>query len=128
MLARKVKEDQGNFGSPGPGVTAYVLGSDRGGKFFPSFPNLCYHRALSHICKEDALCRAIRHRAGLVLTPARERMVLSLRMTVPQFSKSVSPPGARGRSETLVFSYGIFLSTQEVNEWRCRRHEFRSDL
>ena len=63
---------------------------------------------------------------GLVLAPAREHMVL--RMTVPLFSKSVFPPGARGRSETLVFSYGIFLSTQEVNEWRCHRHESRSDL
>jgi hypothetical protein len=61
-----------------------------------------------------------------VLTPAREHMVL--RMTVPLFSKSVFPPGARGRSETLVFSDGIFLSTQEVNEWRCHRHESRSDL
>ena len=51
-----------------------------------------------------------------------------LRMTVPLFSKSVSAQGARGRTETLIFSEGIFLSTQEVNEWRCHRHESRSDL
>lgn len=33
---------------------------------------------------------------------------------------------AWGRSGMLV--HGIFSSTQEVNEWRCRRHESRSDL
>jgi hypothetical protein len=51
-----------------------------------------------------------------------------LRMTVLLFSRSVLPPVERGRSETLFFPYGIFSSTQEVNEWRFHRHEYRSDL
>src|SRR4029077_17776564 len=102
-----------------------MFSEDRGGKFFPCFRNLCYHRPLSHM-RRRCFVSGDPTSSGLVLTPARERMVL--RMTVALFSKSVFALGARGRGETLVFSYGIFLSTQEVNEWRCRRHESRSDL
>ena len=46
MLARKLKEDQGDFRSAAPTVTAQVLGRDGGGEILHSAPNLCYYRPL----------------------------------------------------------------------------------
>ena len=61
---------------------------------------------------------------GVRLTGPKESVVL--RIVVLQ--KLLLPLGQRGRSETLVFLYGIFSSTQEAYEWRCPRHETDPNL
>src|SRR6267142_2171426 len=113
MLARKPKEDQGNFGSPGPGVTAHVLGRQRRGILPKLSKSLLPSTAQSYAKKMLCVGRSDIGRA----CPYSSKRTDGLKNDWPLFSKSVFPPGARGRSETLVFSYGIFLSTQEVNKW-----------
>src|SRR6266436_7339234 len=101
-----------------------MFSEDRGGKFFPSFPNLCYHRPLGHM-QTKMLCVG-RSDIGRAC-PYSSKTTHGLKNDCASVLEVVFPLGARGRGETLVFSYGIFLSTQEVNEWRCHRHESRSD-
>lgn len=67
MLARKLKEDQGNFSSPGPAVTAHALRRDRVGNSF-QLSQISVTIIRSVISHEEAVSRAIRHGVGFVFT------------------------------------------------------------
>ena len=54
----------------------------------------------------------------------------SLRTVKPVLVIEDGLPPVHGeqRDFVFIFLYGIFSLTQEVSEWRCHRHEYRSDL
>jgi hypothetical protein len=47
---------------------------------------------------------------------------------VPLFKCLVMPLCIGAAARVSIFLHGIFSLTQEVNEWRFHRHEYRSDL
>ena len=98
MLARKLKEDQGNFRSPERAVTEHVLGRTQV-EILPSFPNLCYHRPLSAI-EPRRFESGDPTPGGARLHWTKRRMVLG--MAVP-LSRSRSAPSVWGARETFVF-------------------------
>src|SRR5260370_37727516 len=100
MLARKLKEDQGNFRSPGRAVTEHVLGRTQV-EILPSLPNLCYHRPLSAI-EPRRLESGDPTLGGPLLPWTKRRMVLGM---VGPLARSPCAPRVCGAGEAVGFLY-----------------------
>src|SRR5260370_8001688 len=98
MLARKLKEDQGNFRSPGRAVTEHVLGRTQV-EILPSLPNLCYHRPLSAI-EPRRLESGDPTPGGAHLHWTKRRMVLGIVVPLP---RGRSAPSVCRSRETFFF-------------------------
>jgi len=126
MLAPRVKEDQGNFGSPGAGVTEHLRGSDAGGNSSP-LSKISVNIIRSVICNDDdAQSRGSDAGGGVVFTGPRTRMVEG--MAVPLFT-SRSAPWARGAARLLFLRLRGFLNKRRrLANGGATAIEFRSDL
>jgi hypothetical protein len=101
------------------------IGTDEGRRYLQALQISVTITAL-WILHQDALSRGVPALGGVCLTGPGER--LGLKNDYASVLQVRRASGVRWRGETLVFIYGIFLSTQGVNEWRRLRHETNPNL
>jgi hypothetical protein len=112
MLARKLKEDQGDFGSSGTVRNCVCSQTQQGIAHLSSLPNLCYHQRLGTMQRRRFDSGDPMLGEGIRLARTDERMVLRYGYT--SILEVAMPPGHGERRETFFLRRCFFTQRRRL--------------